>query len=116
MRTRLLIVTIALMVQGLAAQTERILIDHHKAIRLRDGVTRVAGMYCLIVRDRVLFFADATVNIAGRTLHADASGVDMYAAIDLLSDKLDRLLSKHKGKQVDSHRRAESAARNGDFA
>ena len=36
MRTRLLIVTIALMVQGLAAQTERILIDHHKAIRLRD--------------------------------------------------------------------------------
>ncbi|HEX6135226.1 MAG TPA: NADP-dependent malic enzyme [Longimicrobiales bacterium] len=32
-------------------------------IRLREGVTRVAGMYCLIVRDRVLFFADATVNI-----------------------------------------------------
>jgi malate dehydrogenase (oxaloacetate-decarboxylating)(NADP+) len=32
-------------------------------IRLRQGVSRVAGMYCLIVRDRVLFFADATVNI-----------------------------------------------------
>ena len=60
--------------------------------------------------------AEATLNISGRTMHADASGVDMYAAIDLLSDKLDRLLSKHKGKQVDSHRRAESAARNGDFA
>ena len=45
MRTRLLIVTIALMVQGLAAQTERILIDHHKAIRLRDGVTVFADVY-----------------------------------------------------------------------
>jgi malate dehydrogenase (oxaloacetate-decarboxylating)(NADP+) len=32
-------------------------------IRLREGVSRVAGMYCVIVRDRVLFFADATVNI-----------------------------------------------------
>lgn len=58
--------------------------------------------------------AEATVNIAGRTLHADASGVDMYAAIDLLADKLDRLLLKHKEKLVDHHR-GESAARSGDF-
>jgi malate dehydrogenase (oxaloacetate-decarboxylating)(NADP+) len=34
-----------------------------QVIRLREGVSRVAGMYCLIVRDRVFFFADATVNI-----------------------------------------------------
>jgi malate dehydrogenase (oxaloacetate-decarboxylating)(NADP+) len=32
-------------------------------IRLREGSTRVAGMYCVVVNDRVLFFADATVNI-----------------------------------------------------
>jgi len=32
-------------------------------IRLKAGVTRVAGIYCMIVKDRVLFFADATVNI-----------------------------------------------------
>ncbi|HSJ07189.1 MAG TPA: NADP-dependent malic enzyme [Longimicrobiales bacterium] len=32
-------------------------------LKLRPGVTKVAGMYCVIVRDRVLFFADATVNI-----------------------------------------------------
>src|SRR3546814_10009478 len=60
--------------------------------------------------------AEATVNIAGRTLHADASAIDMYAAIDLLADKLDRLLVKHKEKQVDTHRRAESSSRSGDFA
>ncbi|MBR9989278.1 MAG: NADP-dependent malic enzyme [Gemmatimonadetes bacterium] len=34
-----------------------------EVLKLKDGVGRVAGMYCLIVRDRVLFFADATVNI-----------------------------------------------------
>ena len=38
----------------------------------------------------------------------------MYAAIDLLADKLDRLLLKHKEKMVDHHR-GDSAARNGDF-
>ena len=59
--------------------------------------------------------AEATVTIAGRTLHADANAIDMYSAIDLLADKLDRLLVKHKEKIVDHHR-GESAARNGDFA
>ena len=48
--------------------------------------------------------AEATVTLPGRTLHADASAVDMYAAIDLLSDKLDRLLLKHKERMVDHHR------------
>jgi len=34
-----------------------------EVLSLREGVSRVAGMYCVVVRDRVLFFADATVNI-----------------------------------------------------
>lgn len=58
--------------------------------------------------------AEATVNLPGRTLHADANGADMYAAIDLLADKLDRLLLKHKQKLSDHHR-GQSPARNGDF-
>ena len=65
--------------------------------------------------DKPAHRAEATVNVAGRTLHADANAIDMYAAIDLLADKLDRLLVKHKEKLVDHHR-GESAARNGDFA
>ena len=58
--------------------------------------------------------AEATINIAGRTLHADAAAIDMYAAIDLLADKLDRLLVKHKEKQI-AHNRGESLARSGEF-
>ncbi|TBR09706.1 MAG: ribosome-associated translation inhibitor RaiA [Lysobacter sp.] len=58
--------------------------------------------------------AEATVNMAGRTLHADAEGMDMYAAIDLLADKLDRVLLKHKEKLVDHHR-GESLPRSGDL-
>ena len=59
--------------------------------------------------------AEATLSVSGRTLHADASAIDMYAAIDLLVDKLDRLLVKHKEKLVDHHR-GQGAARNGEFA
>lgn len=55
--------------------------------------------------------AEATITCAGRTFHADAAAADMYAAIDLLLDKLDRLLLKHKSKQVDQQRRGESLAR-----
>ena len=59
--------------------------------------------------------AEATVNLSGQMLHADASALDMYAAIDLLADKLDRLLLKHKQKMVDNYRRGESIARSGEF-
>ena len=57
--------------------------------------------------------AEATINFSGRTLHADASAENMYAAIDLLADKLDRLLMKHKEKMVDHHR-GDSSVRNGE--
>ena len=56
--------------------------------------------------------AVATVNLSGRTLHTDASGQDMYAAIDLLADKLDRLQMKQKERMVD-HRRGEGIAQSG---
>ena len=68
----------------------------------------------LLVVDKAQQRAEGTVNIAGRTMHADAQGVDMYAAIDLLVDKLDRLLVKHKEKLVDHHR-GESLARSGEL-
>ncbi|MFZ5657361.1 MAG: ribosome hibernation-promoting factor, HPF/YfiA family [Pseudomonadota bacterium] len=59
--------------------------------------------------------AEATLTPAGRAFHADADGSDMYAAIDALADKLDRLLLKHKEKLVDHHR-GEGLARTGDLA
>ena len=52
--------------------------------------------------------------VAGRDLYADASAITMYAAIDLLADKLDRLLVKHKEKMVDHHR-GENPVRDGTF-
>ena len=43
---------------------------------------------------------EATLHIAGGEVVANAEHEDMYAAIDLLTDKLDRQLIKHKEKQL----------------
>ncbi len=48
---------------------------------------------------------DATLLIAGGDINANAEHEDMYAAIDLLVDKLDRQLIKHKEKQLDRQKR-----------
>lgn len=50
--------------------------------------------------ERLLKKVEATINLSGHTLHAEASNEDMYNAIDQLLDKLDRQLLKHKGKQT----------------
>ena len=49
--------------------------------------------------------AEATVSAARhKVLHAEATGVDMYAAIDSLADKLEAQARKHKEKLTDHHR------------
>ncbi len=52
------------------------------------------------------YLAEANIAVAGRTLHADASAENMYAAIDVLADKLDRLLIKHKQKKTSVQRQS----------
>ena len=47
--------------------------------------------------------AEATIHISGAELFADADCPDMYAAIDKLTDKLDRQILKHKEKVQDRH-------------
>ncbi|ODS63028.1 MULTISPECIES: ribosome-associated translation inhibitor RaiA [unclassified Arenimonas] len=88
---------------------------------VNDKFARVARHYDHHAEARVLLSVDkleqkaeATIATAGKTLHADAIAPDMYAAIDLLADKLDRLLIKQKEKMTDHHR-GESAARSDNF-
>jgi len=57
--------------------------------------------------------AEATIHARGATLHADAEGQDMYAAIDSLADKLDRQVLKHKEKATSHHRNEGSPKKNG---
>ena len=85
-----------------------------KLARLKRHFEHPFDVRTVLSLDKPHHCAEATITLAGRTLHADASAVDMYAAIDLLADKLDRLLMKQKEKLVDHHR-GESLARNADL-
>ncbi|RJS92248.1 ribosome hibernation-promoting factor, HPF/YfiA family [Salinisphaera sp. Q1T1-3] len=49
--------------------------------------------------------AEATMQIRGAKLHAEAVKEDMYAAIDCMVDKLDRQTIRHKEKACDHHNR-----------
>ena len=44
---------------------------------------------------------EANLHIRGKDIHAEAVEPDMYAAIDALVDKLDRMVLKAKEKRVD---------------
>lgn len=48
--------------------------------------------------EKLIQKAEASVHVAGADLFAACESEDMYAAIDTLTDKLDRQLIKHKEK------------------
>lgn len=50
--------------------------------------------------------AEATIHTSGANLHAEAIDGDMYAAIDLLIDKLDQQTRKHKERLRSHHKEA----------
>ena len=54
--------------------------------------------------EKLLHKAEVTMQLSGKTLHADATAPDMYAAIDVLVDKVETQLRKHKEKRIDNHR------------
>lgn len=76
--------------------------DHHLDTRV------------LLSVDRLVHRAEATLSPRGKALHAQAEAADMYTAIDLLVDKLDRILQKEKDRMT-NHHRGESAVRSGNF-
>ncbi len=51
--------------------------------------------------DKLKHKAEASVHLAGKDLHVESVESDMYAAIDVLMDKLDRAILKHKEKSND---------------
>lgn len=48
--------------------------------------------------------AKITLNSDGKTFHAEEASHDMYAAIDLLIDKISKQLRRHRDKVKDHHR------------
>ncbi len=74
-----------------------------KVQRLVEPFERVIDVHVIFSTDKLTQAAEATVNLSGKTVFAKADAKDCYAAMDLLVDKLDRQMVKHKERKT-SHR------------
>lgn len=63
-----------------------------------DNITTINVVFDV---EKLRQIAEATILVAKGEIHASAESEDMYAAIDLLVDKLNRQLMKHKEKIID---------------
>ena len=71
--------------------------------RLERHFDKITNVQVIMQVEKLKQQIEATLHVAGREVVANAEHEDMYAAIDLLADKLDRLILKHKEKQQDHH-------------
>ena len=83
-----------------------------KLERIVRHFDQLIDVHCVLTVEKLRQKAEATLQVSGGTIHADATDGDMYAAIDALTDKLDRRVRKHKEKRSDHHAaEAQKAAR-----
>ncbi|MCF6282015.1 MAG: ribosome-associated translation inhibitor RaiA [Candidatus Polarisedimenticolaceae bacterium] len=66
--------------------------------RLERHFDNVTNVHVILGVEKLRKKAEATIKISGAKVFADAVDEDMYAAIDALTDKLDRQILKHKEK------------------
>jgi putative sigma-54 modulation protein len=74
-----------------------------KFSRIVRHFDHVIDVHCILTVDKLEHKAEATLHVSGGNIHAVSIDGNMYAAIDLLTDKLDRLVKKHKEKRTDHH-------------
>jgi putative sigma-54 modulation protein len=69
-----------------------------KLERVARHFDHVIDAHVILTVDKLRQKAEATVHVRGKDLHCESEEADLYAAIDLLADKLDRQVLRHKGK------------------
>lgn len=75
-----------------------------KMDRINRHFDHVIDVNMIMTVDKLRQKVEANVHLSGKDIFAESIDDDMYAAIDLLVDKLDRQILKHKEKfQVGRH-------------
>lgn len=75
-----------------------------KLERLTNHFDHVIDVKITLTVEKLKHKVEATIHVPGNDLHAESSDENMYSAIDLLADKLDRQVLKVKEKFADHHR------------
>ncbi len=70
----------------------------NKFSRLERHNDRITSTHVILSVEKMTQKAEATVHVSGGEFFAYSEHEDLYASIDILTDKLDRQLIKHKEK------------------
>jgi putative sigma-54 modulation protein len=77
-----------------------------KMSRLERHFDHVTSIHVVLEVEKERHIAEAAIHVPGKKdVFADSVHADMYAAIDMLVDKLDRQIIRHKEKLTDHHRK-----------
>ncbi|MBX2835946.1 MAG: ribosome-associated translation inhibitor RaiA [Gammaproteobacteria bacterium] len=76
-----------------------------KLARLQRHSENLNDVHVILSVEKLRQKAEATIHVTGAKIYADSTRSDMYTSIDLLIDKLDRQLIRHKEKLKDHHRK-----------
>ncbi|KFZ38859.1 ribosome hibernation promoting factor HPF [Shewanella mangrovi] len=69
-----------------------------KFAKLERHFEQINNVHIVLTVEKALQIAEAKLNLSGGEVFATSQHDDMYAAIDILIDKLDRQVIKHKEK------------------
>jgi putative sigma-54 modulation protein len=72
-----------------------------KLERVTRHFDHVIDAHVILTVDKLRQKAEVTLHVAGKDLHCASEEEDLYAAIDLLADKLDRQVLRYKDKLYD---------------
>ena len=68
----------------------------NKLERITRHFDQVIDVAVIFTVEKLRQKAEINLHLRGKDLHCEATEVDLYAAIDLVMDKLDRQVVKHK--------------------
>jgi putative sigma-54 modulation protein len=74
---------------------------HSKLERVSRHFDHVIDAHVILTVDKLRQKAEVTLHVRGKDLHCECEEGDLYAAIDLLADKLDRQVLRYKDKLYD---------------
>jgi putative sigma-54 modulation protein len=78
-----------------------------KLERINRHFDHMIDAHVILTVNKVKQKAEVTLHVRGKDLHCESEEDDLYAAIDLLADKLDRQVLRYKDKRYEEKKRSE---------
>ena len=75
-----------------------------KLARMKSHFDHVIDVKVTLRVEKLVQKVEATLHVPGNDIHAECSDENMYSAIDMLADKLDRQVLNYKEKHADHHK------------